>query len=80
MKAKYKVGSIVYIVANQIFVKKAKIINVSASTGMYTLKFVEEPGSTLTSQRAGYTQQKKRRKHVANIHLVRNKFYNGKYR
>lgn len=46
MKTKYNVGDIVYIIANQIFIKEAKVVRVTASTRMYTLKFTEQSGRT----------------------------------
>lgn len=46
MKTKYNVGDIVYIIANRIFIKEAKVVQVTASTRMYTLKFTEETGGT----------------------------------
>ncbi|MDB7987008.1 hypothetical protein PND93_09215 [Faecalicoccus pleomorphus] len=66
MKIKYNIGDIVYIIANQIFIKEAKVVRVTASTRMYTLKFTEESGGTRLRENRLYAT-KQEAEFIANI-------------
>lgn len=46
MNTKFKSGDIVYIIANGIYVKEARVVQVTKSTRTYTLKFTQESGGT----------------------------------
>lgn len=78
MKTKYNIGDTVYIVANQIFIKEAKVIQVAASTRMYTLKFTEESGGTRLRESRLYAT-KQEAEFVANINKSKNYPYEGRF-
>ncbi len=44
MNTKFKLADTVYIIANSIFIKEAKVIKIAVSTKTYTLKFTNEQG------------------------------------
>ena len=78
MKTKYNIGDIVYIIANQIFIKEAKVVRVTASTRMYTLKFTEESGGTRLRENRLYAT-KQEAEFVANINKSKNYPYKERF-
>lgn len=44
MNTKFKLADTVYIIANSIFIKEAKVVKIAVSTKTYTLKFTNEQG------------------------------------
>lgn len=61
-ESKFKVGQIVYIIANGSFIKEARVVHTVPSTKMYTIKFTEGSGGTKLRESRLYASQKEAEK------------------
>ena len=75
MRTKYNVGDIVYIIANQIFIKEAKVVQVTASTRTYTLKFTEENGGTRLRESRLYSSYKEAEQVIKQNKTMQNQYH-----